>query len=198
MTDREKIIKGLECCRIQQSGVPPICEACPYKDDALGTCEDMSGLLNDAYEMLKAQEPIEARLHMCESCTKKYPECDAARDGIVFGCGVGNDNIIGCTAYVNRWKAQQPRVMTLEEVIKHYSLPPVFVGDLSAQEDYLQDIAPLYFDFPQCESWVVHWRGYHSVRKYLDDWRASYGMTWRCWTARPTDEQREAAKWDDA
>ena len=94
-------------------------------------------------------------------------------------------------------REQEPRVMTLEEVIKHYSLPPVFVDDLSAQEDYLQDIAPLYFDFPQCDSWVVHWRGYHSVRKYLDDWRASYGIKWRCWTARPTDEQREAVKWDD-
>lgn len=22
-----------------------------------------------------------------------------------------------------------------------------------------------------------------------------YGKTWRCWTAKPTDEQREAAKW---
>lgn len=57
MTDREKVIKGLECCRIQQNEVPPICEACPYADDAWGTCEDMSGLLNDAYVMLKAQEP---------------------------------------------------------------------------------------------------------------------------------------------
>ena len=23
-----------------------------------------------------------------------------------------------------------------------------------------------------------------------------YGKTWRCWTARPTDEQREAVKWE--
>lgn len=23
----------------------------------------------------------------------------------------------------------------------------------------------------------------------------SYGKTWRCWTARPTDEQKEAAPW---
>lgn len=26
----------------------------------------------------------------------------------------------------------------------------------------------------------------------------NYGKTWRCWTTRPTDEQRKAAKWDDA
>ena len=93
-------------------------------------------------------------------------------------------------------REQEPRVMTLEEVIKHYSLPPVFVDDLSAQEDYLEDIAPLYFDFPVADSFAVHWRGYHSVSRYLDEWKASYGMKWRCWTARPTDEQREAVKWD--
>lgn len=26
---------------------------------------------------------------------------------------------------------------------------------------------------------------------------ARYGNTWRCWTQRPTDEQREAAKWNE-
>ena len=65
-------------------------------------------IMDDAITLLKAQESIEARLHLCESCTKEYPECDATIDGIEFGCGVGNDNIIGCTAYVNRWKAQEP------------------------------------------------------------------------------------------
>lgn len=63
----------------------------------------------------KAQEPIETRLHLCESCTKKYPECDATADGVEFGNGTGNDNIIGCTAYTNRWKAQEPRLVTPED-----------------------------------------------------------------------------------
>lgn len=26
----------------------------------------------------------------------------------------------------------------------------------------------------------------------------AYGKTWRCWTARPTDEQRKAVEWDAA
>lgn len=98
---------------------------------------------------------------------------------------------------VKALEAQEPRVLTLEEVIKHYSLPPVFVDDLSAQEDYLQDISPLYFDFPQCDSWAVHWRGYQSARKCLDDWKASYGINWRCWSAKPTEEQREATPWTE-
>lgn len=93
-------------------------------------------------------------------------------------------------------KAQEPRVMTLEEVIGHYSLPPVVLDDLDWQEDYLQDIAPLYFDFPVDDPWAVHWRGYQAVRKYLKDWKASYGQNWRCWTSRPTEEQRKATPWE--
>ena len=93
-------------------------------------------------------------------------------------------------------KSQETRVMTLEEVVAHYSLPPVFPDDLGMQFDYLNDIQPLYFDFPHPEDpWIVHWRKYDEVNKYLDYWKADYGKTWRCCTSRPTDEQREAAPW---
>ena len=92
-------------------------------------------------------------------------------------------------------KEKEPRVLTLDEVIGHYSLPHIFVDDLSEQEDYLEDIQPLYFDFPVDDPWAVHWRNYSSVRKYIDDWKPSYGVKWRCWTAKPTDEQRKAVQW---
>lgn len=93
-------------------------------------------------------------------------------------------------------KEQQPRVLTLDEVMKHYSLPPVFVDDLGMQEDYLQDIQPLYFEFLSNDPRNIHWRGYQHIRQYLDHWKPSYGQKWRCWTARPTDEQRKAVKWE--
>ena len=113
-----------------------------------------------------------------------------------------NDKPVGCfermkSDALDLLKEQEPRVLTLEEVLKHYSLPPVVLDDLGWQEDYLQDIKPLYFDFPTKDTFAVHWRGYQHVRTYLEDWKASYGQTWRCWTARPTDEQREAATWND-
>lgn len=95
-------------------------------------------------------------------------------------------------------KAHEPRVMTLEEVVAHYSLPPVFPDDLGMQFDYLNDIQPLYFDFPHPEDpWIVHWRKYDEVNKYLDGWKADYGKTWRCWTARPTDEQMAVTPWSE-
>jgi hypothetical protein len=52
MTDREKIIKGLECCVIHIN-----CSAnggCPYKQSG-GTCLNVA--IKDALALLKAQEP---------------------------------------------------------------------------------------------------------------------------------------------
>lgn len=70
--------------------------------------DDTLDVMCEYAEKLKAREPIEARLHLCESCAKEYPECDATVYGIKFGSGVGNDNIIGCTVYVNRWTTSRP------------------------------------------------------------------------------------------
>jgi len=104
MIDREKVIKGLksELLNVNDYGdCTAIKSDCPYTG-----VDCHNDLIRDALALLKAQEPIEARLHLCESCAKEYPECDATVDGIEFGSRVGNDNIIGCTAYVNRWKAR--------------------------------------------------------------------------------------------
>lgn len=94
-------------------------------------------------------------------------------------------------------RAQEPRVMTYEEVVEHYSLPPVFPDDLGMQEDYILDIEPLYFDFPNPTDWDVHWRGANQVNQYLERWAANYGKTWRVWTGCPTDEQRSGMPWDE-
>jgi hypothetical protein len=143
MVNREKVIKGANCCitRLKKTGTCGF--ECPYKNNPLG-CKVV--LLKDVLSIATEQEP---------------------------------------------------RVMTLDEVIKHYSLPPVVLDDLNWQEDYLQDIEPLYFDFPVEDSLLVHWRGYNQAGKYINDWEASYGQKWRCWTSRPSDEQREAVKWDE-
>ncbi len=94
-------------------------------------------------------------------------------------------------------KAQQPRLLTLEEVIAHYSLPPVFPDDFGMQEDYYEDIQPLYFEFPHDkeDSWIVHWRGHAQVSRYLDEWRHSYNKKWRCWTSRPDEKVRAETAW---
>lgn len=64
MADKEKVIRGLECC-IGEWTVPE-CENCPYE----GTCERLDGLFKDALALLKAQEPEE-----CENVNKSRIFC---------------------------------------------------------------------------------------------------------------------------
>ena len=57
MADREKTIRGLECCTAFDSKGFPLCEECPYADD--GTCHELDQLHRDALSLLKKQEPVE-------------------------------------------------------------------------------------------------------------------------------------------
>lgn len=54
MTEREKVIKGLECCIKHDSDDKMRCGECPYE----GAC--LNRLKVDALALLKAQEPIDA------------------------------------------------------------------------------------------------------------------------------------------
>ena len=91
-------------------------------------------------------------------------------------------------------KAQEPRVMTLEEVqTSEGCMKPVFF-EMNSEHNT-----------PDVFSWrtVKHIKpivgGYIYI---LDNVGFSsavhseyYGKIWRCWSARPTDEQREAKPW---
>ena len=59
MTDKEKVIKGLECCLDVQSGWKDaryVCPTCTYTDNGI-PCETLAPLMEDALALLKAQEP---------------------------------------------------------------------------------------------------------------------------------------------
>ena len=57
MPEREKVIKGLECCSKGCSG------GCPYSVEGGDCC---TALAADALELLKAQEPVEPKREMIE------------------------------------------------------------------------------------------------------------------------------------
>lgn len=57
MPDREKVIKGLECCSVPEGH----CENCPYETDGY-VAECTSALARDAIAMLKEQDEEHRRL----------------------------------------------------------------------------------------------------------------------------------------
>lgn len=82
MIDREKVKKGLECCKASTSDDPfRQCSECPYNDISISVQECRAVLSADALELLKEQEAewIE------------YPEC-LVYDGAYF------DSHIVCSA----------------------------------------------------------------------------------------------------
>lgn len=179
------IIEQLECAIVFATNFGDCAANHGYCKYASNFEECKYKLLCEALALLKEQQPIEARLHLCESCAKEYPECDATADGIEFGSGVGNDNIIGCTAYVNRWKAQQPRVMTLEEVrllgkddIVWYEHKGVFRQPRPRVVEFVFDE---HITFTDGGVWSFSADG--------------YGERWRLWASCPSDEQREVTPW---
>ena len=85
------------------------------------------------------------------------------------------------------------RVMTFEEVKQHdnknncvwFELPNNIIAAVFVIQDRTQTgiISP----YVNSEPLIFH--------LYWNN--KNYGKTWRCWTAKPTDEQRKAVKWGE-
>ena len=132
MADREKVIKGLECCMSEK-----ICNSpCPYK----GQCD------NGGYYFSKAIE-------------------DA----------------------IGLLKAQEPMVITLEELSTLPIDTPVFIEEINDECGW-----NVFYGIDEEKD--VCFCGFRASADYYD--LEEYGMSWRCWTLRPTDEQRNEVKWN--
>lgn len=144
MPEREKVIKGLECCatnRLRRAD----CEAmdCIYLDLEGHGC--IHQLIRDALALLKAQEP---------------------------------------------------RVMTLEEVLGLKFDDVVYLQVYPTNVVLSSIVVDVIPRIPEINTGVVQFRhaaGYNGINNADLDY---YGKTWCCWTSRPTDKQREAVPWE--
>lgn len=146
MMDRDKVIKGLECCTYAKLPIP--CDKCDYfgNDEYNDPWSCRISLMRDALTLLKAQEPREMKLEEIKQ---------AAAGGCMY------------------W-------MELKE---KYACFPVLMIEQKANGII--------------EFGAILDRGYGpvTVGRFRPD---EYNTFWRCWTSRPTDEQRKAVKWDAA
>ena len=84
-------------------------------------------------------------------------------------------------------KAQEPRVMTLDEV-KMLNSDYYYLESMRSPGKELREIVGAYR--LECVTWPsITW-----ARQTMGD--SGYGKTWRCWTSRPTEAEREAVKWE--
>lgn len=84
-------------------------------------------------------------------------------------------------------KKQEPRLMTLEEI-------PEYDGAFLIE--YRHEVWPMQWALFRLNLTMSYRfiRGDSELGFSIS--KDFYGKTWRCWTARPTEEQREAEKWD--
>ena len=47
----------------------------------------------------KNNATLNNQVNLCDSCTYTYPECPSEKDDVIFGNGIGNDNICACNKY---------------------------------------------------------------------------------------------------
>ena len=81
-------------------------------------------------------------------------------------------------------KAQEPMVMTATEA---YTADSVYI-------EFDGVITPAIRTTNERDG---HRESYFATQQLGGDWMRwdDYGITWRCWTSRPTDEQKEATPW---
>ena len=96
-----------------------------------------------------------------------------------LGCRIANDN-----GWLNNkrsddcpLKAQEPRVMTLEEYEAWVDIP-------------FTERNPVFCEERTRRGSICYWA---NTTVYS---RSEYGKNKRCWTSRPTEEQREATPWE--
>ena len=92
-----------------------------------------------------------------------------------------------CMGAIELLKAQEPRVMTLEEV-------KAFEWDYCYLEQERQPGKEYRMIAGDYALTCITWPCITSMR--IEHGDSSYGVKWRCWTSHPTDEQREAVKWE--
>ena len=120
------------------------------------------------------------------------------------GCIAVYDNDCGCCPYksvngcvdqiikdaLELLKAQEPRVMTLEEAEVNMKDGPFIIFEVRDSTGTEVDFGVLVDDCYEMSE--------GSVLTVADFWMMKdvYGKRFRLWTSRPTDEQREAIPWN--
>lgn len=188
MIDREKVIKGLECCSFAWNiEEPPNCKNCPYTDAEFGTCQiPDTPLIDDAIELLKADQ--HELIRQRDTIAQLQVALNLANGKLInmgyeaYNCDDGRDTLENAIK-----AAQEPIVLTLNEVE---------AGGCSMYLEVHNEVELDPFPVLLCVNGLSLIRLTNADGARFGFEKATYNKTWRCWSSRPTDEQREVVKWE--
>ena len=131
--------------------------------------------MNNQEKVINGLECCNADNRMCSKCPY-----DPNSDEVVWEGNCAKDLARDALALM---KAQEPKLFTLDDVSAWIRQKPL-------------DREPIYVEVKDLfGAWMVD-----EIASYLPETDLSgelYGKTWRVWSAKPTEEQRKEAKWND-
>lgn len=166
-----RAVKGLSCCILRDPDDKPRCTECPY-DGACG-----NRLKQDALYLLERQQNDIRLLY------GGYIE-NTIRIAHMFNKGIVDLPVWAITEMVNTLKAQQPHIMTPEEVSE------VKQGEAVWYESRISKV---------CEPFIRRGNDFKNDLRFLlldevmscDDYLKDY----RCWNLKPSQEQMLHSPW---
>lgn len=183
VVDREKVIKGLECCILRDPDDKMRCSECSYNEPDT-YC--LNRLKMDVLVLLKAQEPPKnASISSAIECLLHPQDADDSDMAKAIDTAL---------RAMRSLRDQEPRLMQLSEIMEIYKADPSHVWPYNTPPYlYIQEHPHVH---NSSESWAAWCEIKDIIEGELFGHTAqSYGKTWRAWTSRPTDTQREATPW---
>lgn len=157
-------------------------------------------LISDALDLLKAQELPDVKPEKLEERTTKWLDNMTAEERLEEIAAILDDwdgyrTAKGLGELINEvWayalypvKAQEPRVLTLEEITK---TDVVWLECYGICSNLFKAALPKHPLNINDSTWDFQTHPYTETM-----FLAEYGKNWRCWTSKPTDEQRKATPW---
>jgi len=77
---------------------------------------ELSRTVQTGLHILPSAQP-DNQTNLCDSCDYSYPDCPSKNDDVIFGNGIGNDNICACNKYKPSAQPEPIRI-NLNEPIK--------------------------------------------------------------------------------
>ena len=71
----------------------------------------------DGYKRGLTDAQPDNQINLCDSCDYSYPDCPSKDDDVIFGNGIGNDNICACNKYK---PSAQPEIIYCKKC-KHWT-----------------------------------------------------------------------------
>ena len=129
----------------RQAAIDALANLVPHAICDVAT-ESYTNGLTDAYNLICQLPPAQPdnQTNLCDSCNYSYPDCPSKNDDVIFGNGIGNDNICACNKYKPSAHPERKkgRWISLDDFRGRYNEFGYKCSECGEQSDYEENYCP--------------------------------------------------------